>query len=365
MNETQKSLLDSQLHQNRPAEIRGTCYLGDRSRPAENVDVSIYQLPDMKVVRRVATDAQGKFRSGFLPTGEYLILVPLIGKGNPLFPFSSEESNIATNGPVYRLQTAPMTVYPGMRAPEVELDVQMIDAGQLSFELAGEVPNQLTQTVSDADYRIELLVFCNAEPGMPALPIDPLKSATAHSWPLVGVYRHGLAAFYRGVSQFGDQPLLYNDWAPLPAKKYSLSVAFQANTASLPNAFGRGFGGYGFSAMSPAAKPATEVQVKPGERTHLRIAPPEGLETTYRKLLSEYVEAFRNGDTELQAQSLQKLQQPQPAKLEVVGYFPLESKQDASVVPANSGGFGGGLGGVGGGAFDGSGTHSAFGNSGQ
>jgi hypothetical protein len=146
--------------------------------------------------------------------------------------------------------------------------------------------------------------------------------------------------------------LLYNDWAPLPANKYSLSVAFQANTASLPTtgAFGRGFGGYGFAAMSPAAKPATEVQVKPGERTHLRIAPPEGLETTYRKLLGEYVEAFRKGDTELQAQSLQKLQQPQPAKLEVVGYFPLESKRDASFVPANPGGFGGGLN-FGGGAF--------------
>jgi hypothetical protein len=286
----------------------------------------------------------------------------LIGEANPLFPFSTDESNFATDGPVYRLQTAPMTVYPGMRAPEIELDVQMIDVGQLSFELAGAVPEQLTANASDVPYRVDLLVWGSVEPTMPTLPIDPLKSATAHSWPLVGVYRHGLGTFYRAVSQFGDQPAIYNEMTPLPAKKYSLSVHFQANTAALPSqpAFGGGFGGYNFAALPSPARSSTEVEIKPGQRTHVRIVPPENLETTYRELLDEYM-ANRENDPSLRIQVMQKLQQPQYAKLEVAGYFPLEKRPDPSAhTPLGGGLGGGGLGGFGGGGFGGRPSGGAF-----
>jgi hypothetical protein len=352
MNETQKSLLDTQQRQNQPAEIQGICYLGQRDRPAQGADVAIYELPEMKVVRRVVTNAEGRFRSGFLPTGEYLVLTPLIGDANPLFPFSSDESNLATDGPVYRMQSAPLTVYPGMRSAQLDLNVQMIEVGQLSFELAGAVPDWVTGPspgpgTDRPRYQIHLSVNAGLEPAPLTLPINPLTSPATHSWPLVGVYRHSIAWFMHNPSSFTDQPVLFSEFAPmLPAKQHKLSVQLNATTSSLPNrsagfggAFGSGGGAFGgggyggsvggYGAMSfTIAKASTEVEIKPGERTHVRIIPTEQLQETYEELIKTYVDAFEKKDLVAEKQALAELQRSRPAKLEIIGHFPLKPQSE-------------------------------------
>ncbi|HVU87044.1 MAG TPA: hypothetical protein VHD36_06970 [Pirellulales bacterium] len=111
---------EAMLAQQRPPEITGHCYLGDKSKPAANVLVKIYRFPDVAgnlttgvIVDAVETDADGHFKTGALQYGEYSVIAPLqVPQGE------SQESLY------YReIQSRPMTVVTGSGVTHVTLDV--------------------------------------------------------------------------------------------------------------------------------------------------------------------------------------------------------------------------------------------------
>lgn len=123
-------MLDQQVAKQSP-EIRGRAYLGDPSQPAADLEIQIWHTSDMRIFRRVCTDAEGRFRSNALPPGDYFVVAPLVGEHNFLHT-TTIQGAIATTY-AYLVQSEPLYLYADDEAAEVSLNVKL-KYGQVRVE---------------------------------------------------------------------------------------------------------------------------------------------------------------------------------------------------------------------------------------
>ncbi len=140
INESQKSLVDSQKQVNRPLVIRGRLYIGDKSKPADYAEVHLYRLPEAKLIERISADNEGRFITPPLEAGSYFLVAPLVGELNPSV-YHAE--TIKDYVPLFVVQSAPISVFPWAELKEVELDLAMIGVGQISYELTEPLPGEI------------------------------------------------------------------------------------------------------------------------------------------------------------------------------------------------------------------------------
>ena len=91
----------------RRPELHGHLYLGDPSRPAANAYAEVIRMPEGAVHRVAFTDEQGKFSVTNLPEGEYSVLTPLLGPGNPMHHAGNAEER---HRPLYQVQSLPFNI---------------------------------------------------------------------------------------------------------------------------------------------------------------------------------------------------------------------------------------------------------------
>ena len=109
------------LAQQRPPEITGRCYLGEKSKPAVDIEVQLFRFsaePQMQksgvVTRRFRTDSEGHFASGLLQQGEYCILAPIL----------SPDGEADSGSLLFKqLQSRPLYMTLGVGTSAVDLDL--------------------------------------------------------------------------------------------------------------------------------------------------------------------------------------------------------------------------------------------------
>ncbi|MCI0361376.1 MAG: permease prefix domain 1-containing protein [Planctomycetaceae bacterium] len=103
-----------------PIEIKGRMFVGSPDRPAAGVPLSVINVSDGKLVRKVVSDSQGSFTSGPLADGDLALLAPM---------------------PDGRLsvQSAPILAYSGVQAPRQDMDLAF-RFGRLGLTLSRPLP---------------------------------------------------------------------------------------------------------------------------------------------------------------------------------------------------------------------------------
>ncbi len=201
------------LAQQRPPEITGRAYLGDRSTPAEDVEIQVFRFSEGPpsntdprasgvVTRRLRTDALGHFDSGILQSGEYSVLGPLMdpeGKANNQeFLFK-------------QLQSRPLYLTAGVGKSTVELDLAA--SGRIRLAVTG-IPNSVT--IADEEVRIFVRISAWID-GMwffQRTPVPPSDEPPRDGWPLP------LPTPYYTGSAPADLPRAW--W--LPPRDYSVTL---------------------------------------------------------------------------------------------------------------------------------------------
>jgi len=237
---------DASAARNTP-EITGFCYLKDRKRPAAGAQLELRQLPDMKVLRRLQADAQGRFRSGPVAPGDYCLLAPLIGPRNP-------EVNDA---PLYWLQTQPVYVGEGAN-PDPVLDVHFAH-GHALVELKTKLPSAIE--VNGKIHGIQ--VWINVEDDLVKLPWDPSKPFPV-KWPVVGPREEVSFSTQLQPEKFGVPVLLSGFGSAMPVGRYRITAAIYGPQ----HTFG---GSMVFSGDVGPEKFVTELVVADGERVLLEV----------------------------------------------------------------------------------------------
>lgn len=162
----------------RRPELHGHLYLGDPSRPAANAYAEIYRLPEGDVQRVVFADEDGKFSVTYLPEGEYSVLTPLVGPGNPIHHTGNAEER---HRPLYQVQSLPFEIVFGEADTSIELDVEFQPS-----DLRIELSSPLAERLGDPVHRIfNALQISFDDVGLPLLPWNPTKTAP-RMWPAKG-----------------------------------------------------------------------------------------------------------------------------------------------------------------------------------
>jgi hypothetical protein len=137
LTDAQKSILETQ-RLNRPLTIQGHLYVGDPSTPAPGAAVHLYRVSDRKLIEKYTSDARGQFVTAPLAPDRYFIIAPLVG-----FNFSRVWAGAAREKPdavpdgarsLFGAQSAPIEVSIDGKQPQIDLDVQPIPVGQVSFD---------------------------------------------------------------------------------------------------------------------------------------------------------------------------------------------------------------------------------------
>jgi len=113
--------------QPKPLELTGKLCNGSPDTPAAGVEVTIINVKDGSILRRVTSDEQGRFRSGPLDNGDYAVAAPIL-------PHAVNRAHYFQSGPVF--------VYAGVSPQPVEMDLSY-PAGRLAIELSRPLPNQV------------------------------------------------------------------------------------------------------------------------------------------------------------------------------------------------------------------------------
>ncbi|HVX15636.1 MAG TPA: permease prefix domain 1-containing protein [Pirellulales bacterium] len=281
-------------------EIRGRAHFADASRVAANVEIQIWNASEMKVFRRVRTDAEGRFRSHPLPAGDYFIFAPLL---------TADANEAYANVPgkrslLYRLQSPPLFAYPGTRLDELTLDLRL-RSGQLSLEMVKEhVPGQEASVGPAIRYRSQLVLAPLAVRG--GMPIDPNGPVSDVSWPLIGATDDGPWSENKFDVKFGGtsaEPL--QNYPVLLPGGYQVAVYLAADIVSDTPVndeskhaqtwqAARAIWEQNFPSYPPFAKPKDSVafEVVEGKRTHLRVIVPAAIETRVCDLSERQSEKF-------------------------------------------------------------------------
>jgi hypothetical protein len=204
------------LAQQRPPEITGRAYLGDRSTPAEDVEIQVFRFSEEPpsnnmgarassgvVTRRLRTDALGRFDSGILQSGEYCVLGPLVdpeGKANEHeFLFK-------------QLQSRPLYLTAGIGKSTVELDLAA--SGRIRLAATG-IPKSVTIADEEVPVFVQIRASTDGVPYFQRTPLPPSDEPPRDGWPLP-LHHDSPAAIQRPA----DLP---RDWW-LPPRDYSVTL---------------------------------------------------------------------------------------------------------------------------------------------
>jgi hypothetical protein len=345
INESQKALVDSQKQVNRPLVIRGRLYIGEKSKPAEYAEVHLYRLPEAKLVEQISADNEGRFMTPPLEPGQYFLIAPLVGDVNPIITHAEPIGPV----PLFMTQSKPISAYPWADIEAIELNVEMVPAGQISFELTEplsainlNIPSDAAQRARREERTGSFNPFSRDEvtltPSLrvvipheapPSLPIREVWQRPNKTWPLIGVYGSHLVDQREFVgARYGpygppkreiqpDETILF---APLT----SGSSAALFKTGTYPVA---AFVDWRFSHFqSPKdektadllnALPAESiamVEVRDNQRTHLKITPAMDNNAIH----AAFVDALADRDTFLKV-----VYERRPANIEIVGQMEL------------------------------------------
>jgi hypothetical protein len=347
MNETQRALLANRQQGDRPLAIRGRLYLGDKSKPASYASVDVYSLPEGNKVDTLMADEQGRFSTSSSLAGHYTILAPLIAKKTDQSPRLIPD--------FFAIQSRPISVYPWSKDTTIELDVAMVDYGQVSVELATPFPRKIELTAAGKKIMIRPSLVVAIPIRSQQLPIQ--RHNEQDFWPIVGLrdvreQEHNQIGFH---DLDPDRP----DWEPgearniyetpvaagrpftfcrvLPLADRRRSDAFRAGSYRVEAyVYWRvvaGEGGSPFSEATQSAWRPTEIdtsqllpqsqcpiEVVDGRRAHLLITPPKDLEKSLREELSKILgDANQILSEEQNARLLSEQRKARPVKLEFAG----------------------------------------------
>jgi hypothetical protein len=168
-----------------PLEIVGNLYVGSPDKPAANREVTIVSAQDGSVVRRVMSDANGKFRSSPLAAGDYSLICPV----QPPYVWN------------YRyVQSAPQFLHPGVRPTTVSLDVGP-PSGRLALELSRPLPRASVNDKYTIDSRLMVKVV---SPQMQNLSWTSTQEMPP-VWPLYVARLRSPSAFSRAEDRGGGR----------------------------------------------------------------------------------------------------------------------------------------------------------------
>jgi len=257
------STQQAMLAQQRPPEITGLCYLGDRSKPAADVEIKVYRFPESGstagargvIVGMERTDMDGHFKTGPLQYGDYCLLVALRappGEADELLLFKE-------------IQTKPVSLAPGCGV--VQSDVDVLASGRVELSAAAQVANiGKRDDGNDLKDRIVLNLLSGAEDKpVRAFDSDYLDGRTPISkWPVPMHFRQ---------APFAVSSLPRTWW--LPPRTYAGGAYLQLNKNATAE---RGRFGYpqGEFVGSIGTAAHVEVPVTANETTTLRLTLPEG-----------------------------------------------------------------------------------------
>ncbi|HEV3137886.1 MAG TPA: permease prefix domain 1-containing protein [Pirellulales bacterium] len=172
------------LAQQRPPEITGLAYLGDRSTPAKDVEIKVFRFSEEPpsnnlgqrasgvVTRRLHTDASGHFDSGILQAGEYCVLGSLVdpeGNANkPEFLFT-------------QLQSRPLYLTAGVGKSTVELDLAA--SGRIRLAVP-DIPNSITIADQEVPVFVQILASTDGVRYFERKPVPPSDEPPRDGWPL-------------------------------------------------------------------------------------------------------------------------------------------------------------------------------------
>jgi hypothetical protein len=148
----------------KPQEIAGRVYDGSPERPVAGKELIVVNVKDASIVRRVRSDAQGQYRSGPLPDGDYALVAALESKTPPSYLYS---------------QSQPIYVYPGMGPSHFDFDVAY-HAGRLRLTTSRPLPRRQVAGKYTIDSRLMVSVT------VPRISSDFWTSdqKTPEDWPL-------------------------------------------------------------------------------------------------------------------------------------------------------------------------------------
>lgn len=297
----QQALLDKRAAQ--PPEIRGHAYLGDPTRPAADVEMQIWNASDMKIFRRVRTDAEGRFRSNTLPPGDYFVLAPSVGDLN--FHYTEMKQGEVLTTYAYLVQSEPLYLYAGGEARDISLDVKL-SCGQVSMEFH---PPEL-ELKDDVKERLRFRFVLRALPQTyHRLPLNPNDFAAELHWPLKGITMGDLG--FESIDHLDTDPVL---------------VMHRQRTLPLPGFYEIGVRAHPYVDMGegreyptrqssgwPHMEAFERIEVVDGKRTHLRI-------TLSEEAIKQLESQPEHGED---CPEMQAAYFPRPAKIEVIPDLPL------------------------------------------
>ena len=126
----------------KPQEIAGRLYDGSPERPVAGKELIVVNVQDGSIVRRVRSDAQGQYRSGSLPDGDYTLVAALESKTAPNYPYA---------------QFQPIYVYPGMGPTHFDFDVAY-HAGRVRLTTSRPLPRRQVAGKYTIDSRLMVSV---------------------------------------------------------------------------------------------------------------------------------------------------------------------------------------------------------------
>lgn len=307
LGETQKALLDQQARK-QPPEIRGRAYLGGPSQPAADVEIQIWNASEMKIFRRVRTDADGRFRSNTLPPGDYFVLAPLVGERNFLLT--------KPNGPemtyAYLTQSEPLYLYAGSETAEVSLDVKFYQ-GQISIEFRRPELEWKFDPDKRPEFRLTTRVLPRSQHTVPynpnAFSRKKMDGVGNVHWPLSG------ASFSTPLVETFDRPgtepvlIMNHQLVPLPGHYVVAVIADPYLDLGDGEEFPRRIN----QVIFPSMATFPTIEVTDGKRTHLKI-------TVSDEALQQLRDLPSHGEESPETQSAFL---PRPAKIEVINDLPL------------------------------------------
>ncbi|HEX7447098.1 MAG TPA: carboxypeptidase-like regulatory domain-containing protein [Pirellulales bacterium] len=297
----QQALLNEQALQ--PPEIRGHAYLGDPSQPAAGVEVQIWNASDMKIFRRVRTDAEGRFRSSSLPPGDYFVLAPSVGDLN--FHYTEMKQGEVLTTYAYLVQSEPLYLYAGGETRDISLDVKL-SYGQVSMEF--DLPQLKLKDEVKERLRFRFVLYALPQ-AHHRLPLNPNDFTAEVHWPVKGITTGSLG--FESIDHLGaDAVLVMHRQRTLPLPGF-YDIGVRAHPY-----FDLGEGNeYPTRQMPgwPRMEALERIEIVGGKRTHLKITLSE---EAIRQLESQ---PEHGEDTpEMQAAFF-----PRPAKIEVISGLPL------------------------------------------
>jgi hypothetical protein len=315
-------------------QITGNCFIGDPSQPAKEVEVKVYAHPKRELVRRVLTDNKGAFTSGALPPGTYTVIAPLLGEANPTDDYSYSSSSTRILEPVYRVQSGLLDVHTGRGPVRIDLDLKMIPVGNITFELEGSFPQEFEQETDNYNYAVNVKMGLFVANDVPSLPLEnPIMGVSAKTQTVGPFYRSPSKEHWFDARDITDA-WTFTPRTPLPARTYKVGAYVRAEAR--PNGARYSYD-FDWALKQLAALDALiDVEVKAGQRTKVRITAPDPTEE-YRQAIVKYEQLTRsrreNSDNQVVSRHIDEVEdqlyRTRPVKLEVVGYYPLESEEKA------------------------------------